>query len=89
MGLFTGLLTLPLAPVRGVVWVAGQVTDELDRQMYDESQIRAELMQLELDVDEGRIDEPEQLEREEQLLERLAVAQSINRGPDELEAFND
>ena len=33
MGLFTGLLTLPLAPVRGVVWIAEQVTDEVDRQL--------------------------------------------------------
>lgn len=88
MGLFTGLLTLPLAPVRGVVWVAEQVADEVDRQMYDENRIRAELMQLELDADDGRIDEQEQIEREEQLLERLAVAQSLNRGTDELEAFD-
>lgn len=88
MGLFTGLLTLPLAPVRGVVWVAEQVADEADRQMYDEQRIRSELMQLELDADEGRIDEREQIEREEQLLERLAVAQSLNRGPDELEALD-
>ena len=86
MGLFTGLLTLPLAPVRGVVWVAEQVADEADRQMYDENRIRAELVQLELDADEGRIDEQEQIEREEQLLERLAVAQSWNRGAEELEA---
>ena len=40
MGLFTGLLTLPLAPVRGVVWVAEQVAQEADRQLYDEDRIR-------------------------------------------------
>jgi hypothetical protein len=27
MGFFTGLLTLPLAPVRGVVWVADQLME--------------------------------------------------------------
>lgn len=27
MGLITGLLTLPLAPVRGVVWVAEKLSD--------------------------------------------------------------
>jgi hypothetical protein len=64
------------------------VADEVDRQMYDENQIRAELMQLEFDVEEGRIDEQEQREREDELLERLAVAQSRNRGTQELEAFD-
>lgn len=88
MGFFTGLLTLPLAPVRGVVWVAEQVADELDRQMYDQNQIRAELLQLELDAEDGRIDEQERSEREDELLDRLAVAQSLNRGTQEQEAFD-
>ena len=76
MGLFTGLLTLPLAPVRGVVWVAEQVTDEVDRQLYDEDRIRAELLQLELEFDDGLIDDEERTVREDELLERMAVAQA-------------
>ena len=75
MGFFTGLLTLPLAPVRGVAWVAEQVTEEAERQLYDEDRIRAELLQLELDAEDGAIDEEEQREREEELFDRLAVAQ--------------
>jgi hypothetical protein len=76
MGLFTGLLTLPLAPVRGVVWAAEQVTEEAERQLYDEDRIRAELLQLELDAEEGKIDEEEQRLMEDELLERLAIAQA-------------
>jgi hypothetical protein len=76
VGLFTGLLTLPLAPVRGVAWVAGQLAEEADRQLYDENAIRRELIQLELDADEGLVD-PEQIERrEEELFERLAVSRA-------------
>ena len=75
MGFFTGLLTLPLAPVRGVAWVAEQVTEEAERQLYDEDRIRAELLQLELDAEDGAIDEEEQREREDELFDRLAVAQ--------------
>jgi Gas vesicle protein G len=75
MGIFTGLLTLPLAPVRGVAWVADKVAAEADRQLYDESQIRAELLQLELDFDDGLIDEDERKSREDDLLDRLAVSQ--------------
>ena len=78
MGLFTGLLTLPLAPVRGVAWVAEQVLDEADRQLYDEENIRRELMQVELEHDDGMIDEQEKMEREDALLERLAVSQARN-----------
>jgi hypothetical protein len=77
MGLFTGLLTLPLAPVRGVMWVAEQVTDEAERQLYDEDRIQAELMQLELDAEDGKIDEEEQRATEDELLERLAVARTM------------
>lgn len=76
MGLFTGLLTLPLAPVRGVVWVAEQVAEEADRQMYDEDRIRAELLQVELDAEEGKLDEAERRQREEDLFERLTIAHS-------------
>jgi Gas vesicle protein G len=76
MGLFTGLLTLPLAPVRGAVWVAEQVAEEADRRLYDESGIRGELLQLELDVEDGKMDEEERRAREDELFERLAVAQS-------------
>ncbi len=76
MGLFTGLLTLPLAPVRGVAWVAEQVVDEAERQLYDEGNIRREMLQLELDYEDGKIDEQERRELEDGLLERLAISQS-------------
>ena len=76
MGLFTGLLTLPLAPVRGVAWVTEQVAAEVDRQLYDEDRIRAELLQLELDAEEGRLPEREREQREQELFDRLAVAHS-------------
>jgi hypothetical protein len=74
VGIFTALITLPLAPVRGAAWVAQQVADEADRQLYDESQIRRELLQLELDHEDGLIEDEERVEREDALLERLAVA---------------
>ena len=40
MGLFTGLLTLPLAPVRSTVWVAEELADEAERQLRDEPRRR-------------------------------------------------
>jgi Gas vesicle protein G len=76
MGLFTGLITLPLAPVRGVAWIAEQVMEEIERDLYDEDSIRREMLQLELDFDDGLIDEEERQAREDVLLERLAMSQA-------------
>jgi hypothetical protein len=80
VGVFTALLTLPLAPVRGVVWVADQLAEEADRELYDEDRIRAELMQLEFEAEEDRLSEPEIHAREDALLERLAISQSRRAG---------
>jgi hypothetical protein len=76
MGLFTGLVTLPLAPVRGVVWIAEQVMEEMERELYDEESIRRELLQLELDFEDGLIDQEERQVREDALMERLAMGQA-------------
>ena len=76
MGLISGLLTLPIAPVRGVAWVAEQVAAEADRQLYDENNIRRELIQLELDFEDGTIDDETREEREADLFDRLAVSQA-------------
>ena len=73
MGLFSGLVTLPLAPVRGVAWVTGQVAEEVERQMYDPARVRAELLRLELDRESGLIGEEEYERRSDELLERLAA----------------
>ncbi len=76
MGLITGLLTLPLAPVRGAAWIAELVAEEADRRLYDEDQIRRELLQLEIDYEEGSVGEEERRNMEEALLKRLAVSQA-------------
>lgn len=76
MGLFVGLLTLPLAPVRGVVWVAEQVMEEMEREFQDGESIRREFVALELDYDDGLIDEEERQVREDALMERLAASQA-------------
>lgn len=75
MGLFTGLLTLPLAPVRGVVWVAERVAEEAERELYDEGNIRRQLLQLELDHEDGKLSDEERSAQEEVLLQRLAISQ--------------
>lgn len=83
MGLISGLLTLPLAPVRGVAWVAEQIKEEADRQWSDPATIQAALTDIEAMREAGEIDDAEADAREEELLQRLMAAspeqgQSLN-----------
>jgi hypothetical protein len=83
VGLITGLLTLPLAPVRGAAWVADQVAQEADRQLYDEDRILRELAALEMAVEDGEMSEEERAHEEDDLLERLNVARARRREAEE------
>jgi len=74
MGLFKEIVLLPLAPVRGTVKVAEYLADEADRQLYDEENIKRELIQLEIDSEEGRVGDAEREAKERELFERLAVS---------------
>lgn len=71
MGVLTGLLTLPLAPVRGVLWVAEQIEAEVDREMNDPGVLRRKIEEAERAFERGEIDESERDARQEELLERL------------------
>jgi hypothetical protein len=73
VGLVTGLLGLPLAPFRGVVWLAGQIRDHAEEQYYDPARIRAELEQVDEARRSGELTEEEAAERENELLQRLMV----------------
>lgn len=74
MGLFKEIALLPLAPVRGTVWVAEQIAEEAERRLYDEDSIKRELLQLEIESDEGVLGEKERAAKEDELLDRLAIS---------------
>jgi hypothetical protein len=70
VGLITGLLLLPVAPARGVLWVAEKITDEVNRRYYGEGAIVSELRRVEEARRSGAMNEEEAAAREEQLLQR-------------------
>ena len=74
MGLITGLLTLPLAPVRGVAWVADKLVSMAEDEFYDHDTIYAQLGELAQDLEHGRISEAEFDRAEDVLLQRLSDA---------------
>lgn len=80
MGLITGLLTLPLAPVRGVAWVAEKVAEEAERELYDENRIMQELGELESAHSRGEIPDERFEAAVDQILERLQVSRDLRAG---------
>lgn len=77
MGLITGLLTLPLAPVRGVAWIGERVLEQAEAELYDEDRIMRELIELEAAKDAGEVEEEEFGRRVDQLLERLEIGRQL------------
>lgn len=71
MGLLTGLLGLPLAPVRGAVWLAGRIQEQAEEQYYDPARIRAELDAVDEARRSGELTEEECAELENDLIARL------------------
>ena len=71
MGLVTGIVGLPLLPLKGVIWVAERIQEEAEAQYYDPVRIRAQLDEIEEAVRNGTLSEEEGEELEDQLLDRL------------------
>lgn len=71
MGLITGLLTLPLAPVRGTVWIAEQLAAEAERELREAQSPRRRLIEAERQLDLGVLTMDEYEVIEEEALEAL------------------
>jgi hypothetical protein len=74
MGLITGILTLPLAPVRGTVWIAERILEQAEAELNDEGAIREQLEAIQAAREAGEIGEEEAAAAEDLLLERLIAA---------------
>jgi hypothetical protein len=71
MGLISGLIKLPLAPVTGTVWLAEQIQAAAEAEYYDEGAIQAQLREIDAARAAGTIDQTEADAAEDALLERL------------------
>lgn len=74
MGFFSALLTLPLAPVRGTVWIAERLAEQAELELEGPQRIRRELEELQFAHELGEIDDAEYEQLESALLERLRAA---------------
>jgi hypothetical protein len=72
MGVLGKILAFPLsAPIDSVLWLAGQLAEQAERELYSPERIRQQLAELELQLDLGQISEEAYEAAEEELLDRL------------------
>jgi Gas vesicle protein G len=74
VGLLSGLLTFPLAPVRGVAWIAERLQEQAYEQAYSPAALQRQLSTAQNDLDEGRLSEEEYEAIEDLIVDRLLQA---------------
>ena len=71
MGLITGLLTLPLAPVRGVAWLGELLAQEAARELAELESPQRALSELEAARARGEVDELTFAQLKDQLIDQI------------------
>ena len=72
MGLLTNLLFFPITgPAAGIKWSLGKVQQVVEEELTDDSAVKQELMELQMQLELGDIDDDEYVRREAELMARL------------------
>jgi hypothetical protein len=71
MGVLTGLLLLPLAPVRGTIWLAERLAEVAEQELDEGATARRLLVEAEIAFESGELTEAEYEQVEDELLDRL------------------
>ncbi len=78
MGLLSGVLLLPLAPLRGTIWLAERLAAYAEAELGDERTVRRLLLHAEGALEPGEIDEAGYEPVEDELAARV---EAIELGP--------
>lgn len=90
MGLLANLLFFPLTgPVAGIRWSLRKVQQVVEEELTDDSAVKQELMELQMQLELGDVDDEEYVRREAQLMARLRdvrawrerLGKSVSGGP--------
>ena len=72
MGLLSNLLLFPVkGPIAGIKWSLGKVAQVVDEELTDDTPIKQELMELQMQLELGDIDDDEYVRREAEVMVRL------------------
>lgn len=72
MGLLSKLLFFPVTgPVAGIKWSLGKVQGVVEEELTDDTSVKQDLMELQMRLELGDIDDAEYVEQEAALMARL------------------
>ena len=72
MGLISNILLFPVTgPVAGVRWALGKVQTVVEEELTDDTPVKQELMELQMLLELGDIDDEEYVRREAVIMQRL------------------
>lgn len=98
MGLLTNILFFPVTgPVAGVRWSLNKVLQVAEEELSDDTPIKNELMELQMNLELGDIDDEEYVRREADLMVRLRevrawkerLGKGVSGGPVKVSSGND
>lgn len=72
MGILFDILAFPvMGPVKGVKWIAEKVDDAVEQTVSNKVKVKEDLLELQMNMEMGKITEEEFNKREKELLENL------------------
>ena len=72
MGLLTNLLFFPVTgPVAGIKWSLGKVQQVVEEELTDDTPVKQDLMERQMQLELGDIDDAEYVRREAEIMQRL------------------
>jgi hypothetical protein len=81
MGLLSSIVTVPVAgPIKGMLWIVKTIAEHAERELYDEDNIRKDLLKLEQQYELGNMKLEEFESAESELLQRLNQARRMKEG---------
>ncbi len=81
MGLLSSIVTGPVTgPIKGLLWIVQTIAEHADRELYDEDNIRKNLLKLEHQYELGKMTLEEFESSESELLQRLNQARRMKEG---------
>ncbi|RMI31462.1 gas vesicle protein GvpG [Nocardia stercoris] len=75
MGLFAWIFSLPIAPVRGVIWVSELIQDEVEQQLRSPQALRSELEEIDRAAATGDLSPEEAQEAQQAVLDRMTSSE--------------
>ncbi len=81
MSIFGTIVTAPVVgPLKGVLWIVKTLAEHAEKELYNEDNIRKDLLRLEQKYELGKITLKEFESAESELLQRLNQARRMKEG---------